>query len=134
VTFSAANFKRIRTQQRLWKALRVQKTCDANILGLSASASPETARQYLGLLVRAGYVEIVERGNGQVGKVNRYRLVKDTGPRAPRRVFDFLQDDNVGEMTALAAAQNNRRPNLGGGNDGRIIEKARLNMLRAGAA
>lgn len=124
----------ISTRQRLWKALRVQKVCDAPLLAAAAAAPESSAREYLGLLVRAQYVEVVSHANGKTGSINRYRLIKDTGPRAPRRNFDFMADDNLNAMVPLAPAQRNGRPNLGGGGDGRIIEKARLNMLRAGAA
>jgi predicted ArsR family transcriptional regulator len=105
----------ISTRQRLWKALRVQKTCDALILAAAADAPETSAREYLGLLVRSGYVEITAHANGKAGRINRYRIVRDTGPRAPRRVFDFMQDENTGAMQPLLPAQNNRRPNLSGG-------------------
>lgn len=105
----------IPTRQRLWKALRVQKVCDAPLLAAAAAAPETSAREYLGLLVRAGYVEIIARGNARAGQINRYRIIKDTGPRAPRRVFDFMQDDNLSKMVPLARAQTSRRPNLAGG-------------------
>lgn len=105
----------ISTRQRLWKALRVQKTCDAPLLAAAAAAPETSAREYLGLLVRSGYVEIIARGNSKAGRINRYRIVRDTGPRAPRRVFDFMQDENTSVLHPLSPAQNNRRPNLAGG-------------------
>lgn len=100
------------TRQRIWRALRVQKTCDPIILAMAAAAPESSAREFLGLLVRGGYARIITRGNGRTGRLNKYQLVRDTGPRAPKRVFDFLQDQNTQEMFPLAKAQNTRRPRL----------------------
>lgn len=100
------------TRQRIWRALRVQKTCDPIILAMAAGAPETSAREFLRLLVRGGYVRITSRGNGRTGRLSKYQLVRDTGPRAPQRVFDFLQDQNTQEMFPLAKAQNNRRPAL----------------------
>lgn len=90
----------------------MQKTCDPIILAMAAGAPETTAREFLRLLVRGGYVRITSRGNGRTGRLNKYQLVRDTGPRAPRRVFDFLQDENTQEMFPLAKAQSTRRPAL----------------------
>lgn len=100
------------TRQRIWRALRVQKTCDPIILAMAAGAPETSAREYLRLLVRGGYARIITRGNGRTGRLNKYQLVRDTGPRAPRRVFDFLQDENTSEMFPLTKAQSTRRPAL----------------------
>ena len=99
-----------RTQQRLWKALRVLKSCDAIILAEAAAAPVTSAREFLGLLVRAGYVRITARaGGGRIGKVNRFTLVRNSGPKAPRRIFDILEDQNNGQVWPLAAPQRNGR-------------------------
>ncbi len=99
----------IPTRQRIWKALRVQKICDAHILAAAAAAPETSTREYLGLLVRAGYVVVIQHGNGRVGRLTRYQLLNDSGPRAPKRVFDFMQDGNTQQMIALVTRQNNRR-------------------------
>jgi hypothetical protein len=98
--------------QRLWKAARVLKLFDAVVLSSAAAVAETTAREFLSLLSRAGYVIVTARGNGRSGSVNRYRLVKNTGPRAPRRMFDALEDGNTGELVTLRPAQNNRQSAL----------------------
>lgn len=103
---------RISTRQRLWKALRVQKACDPVILAMAAGVPVPAAREYLGILVRGGYARVTSRGNGRTGRLNKYQLVRDTGPRAPRRVAQGLLDENSGETVALAQAQQTRRPAL----------------------
>jgi hypothetical protein len=110
--------------RRLWKAFRIQKRTDAKILGLAANAADTTAREFLGLLKRAGYVEIVTHGNSRTGAMSIYRIVRDTGPAHPIRVFDALYDRNTKLVHPLAPAQRNKpgaldkRPSLvasGGG-------------------
>lgn len=115
----------IPTRQRIWKALRVQKICDARLLAAAASASEATTRDFLRLLDRAGYVEIIANGSGRVGHINRYRLIRDTGPRAPHRLFDFVQDNNTGKLMPLKPQQRKPRISTADGGDGHIDERAR---------
>jgi hypothetical protein len=109
---SASLFRLPLGRQRLWAALRVLKICDPVILAATACVAETTAREFLGLLVRGGYAVKVERGNGKAGALSRFKLTNNTGPKAPRRVFDFLEDGNTGALVPLAAAQKNRRPAL----------------------
>jgi hypothetical protein len=109
---NARPFKVPSAHQRLWKAARVLKTFDAIVLSSAAAVAETTAREFLGLLSRANYVVVTTRANGKTGVINRYRLATNTGPRAPRRVFDYLEDGNSGAFVPLKPAQNNRRSAL----------------------
>lgn len=91
------------SNKRLWKAMRIQKECDVPMLAMAAGTSEGVAGQWLGVLVRGGYVQIVTHGNARHGMINRYRLVRNSGPFPPKRCFDFLQDGNTGEVFPLAA-------------------------------
>lgn len=60
-----------------------------------------TARDYCHHLLAAGYFRVVAKANPAQGKVARYRLIRESGPRPPqiqrvKRVFD----PNTGETFA----------------------------------
>lgn len=77
-------------QQQMWQTLRItgQALTPAELSGLASTervpVSLTAARDYLGYLNRAGYLSAAE---------GRYRLIKNTGPRAPmvqrtKQVYD----------------------------------------------
>lgn len=76
-----------RRQQALWTAMRSLRQFRASALAEAASTDTcivarETASGYIADLVRAGYVAIA--GNAPERRQTPiYRLVRDTGPRAP---------------------------------------------------
>jgi hypothetical protein len=83
-------------------------------------------------LKRAGYVEIESHGNNRIGAVTVYRLVRDTGPAHPIRVFDALYDRNTKLVHPLAPPQRNKAraldPRL------RLVASGQINGLVGEAA
>lgn len=81
-------------QQQMWQTLRItgQALSPAELAGLASTERVQVtltaARDYLGYLNRAGYLAVAG---------GRYRLTKNTGPRAPmvqrtKRVYDPNSD------------------------------------------
>ena len=84
----------------LWRAMKRQKSFDFRDLALAAhtddvKVSPQTAKSYCLYLARAGYLQLLSGVPRH--KASRYRLVKDTGPKAPviQRV-KHVYDPNLG--------------------------------------
>jgi predicted ArsR family transcriptional regulator len=96
----------VTARQQIWNALKVHRSGTAEEIAQMASVGIGVAqvdvvdaRHYLGYLQRAGYLAVA--AGGQAGRKGRsvFRLVKDTGPEAPkiqraRTVFDV----NLGEV------------------------------------
>ncbi len=91
-----------RTQQRIWKALRVmRRDIDIPFLAMTAAAPESSTGDYVRLLVRAGYVAIEHEGGRRIGNISRYRLARDSGPQAPVRAITVMFDPNDGATYAL---------------------------------
>lgn len=89
-------------QQRLWTAIRILKrNIDVAGLALTARTPPHAAKAYIGLLVRAGYMEVQHHGGRKAGNVSVYRLVRNTGRRAPVRAITVMHDPNTDEAFPL---------------------------------
>lgn len=91
----------------MWRAMKVLKQFDAHDVqrvanvGDVCAVSLETAKRYLRLLDKAGYMRVVaEATSGRGGQLARYHLVRDTGAHPPaitRRKAVF--DRNLGKFT-----------------------------------
>lgn len=98
-----------RTQRdRLWSAARVLRRFDAPQLEIAAEASPKAAREFIAVLVQAGYVRTIRPGSPR--GIARYEFHGWTGPKAPvfgpalvdgRRV-QRLRDRNTGAVVILS--------------------------------
>lgn len=79
----------------VWRTLRILKVCNANQIVASATDATATlniraVRQYLRQLHMAGYLVMLEQAQGQLAV---YRLMHNTGPRAPevqrgKKIYD----------------------------------------------
>ncbi|MFN4058193.1 MAG: hypothetical protein ACK4HW_08430 [Roseinatronobacter sp.] len=67
----------------------------------NCEVSPERAREYCQTLLRAGYLRVVRQAiSGKREAV--YRLIRNTGPKAPRlRRVRAIEDVNLGTLTHL---------------------------------
>lgn len=93
-------------QEQMWRTLRMLKG-DTNARELAAHASTPAvavrqtaANDYLGNLLRAGYLRLTRAGKGigQGGIQARYQLVSNTGPRPPMVCrADAVYDPNLGK-------------------------------------
>lgn len=103
--------------QRIWSAIRVLKTFDLPLLQITTSAKKSTVQGYMGALQRAGYVRMSEMGNSKRGEFSTFKLVRNTGPKAPferRRVVDgattnLLIDPNSGAEHNIKLGKGVRR-------------------------
>ncbi|BCV29227.1 winged helix-turn-helix domain-containing protein [Shewanella algae] len=98
---TAPKHRRGTAQQCVWQSMRIMRTFTYPDLVATAEVSMSTARVYCNLLAQFGYVRQV-RGrpnhlpNSQrVGEYASFRLVKDTGPIAPKRQKGGLFDANL---------------------------------------
>ena len=70
-------------RQRVWTSMRVLKRFDVPTLMIAAQANERGTETFLNALMRAGYVNRVQRGHHKLGTISVYQLVKATGPKAP---------------------------------------------------
>lgn len=78
-------------QEAMWRCLRMLGPMDARQLAIHASSSgvevkPASARRYVQMLKKAGYLEVVEPCNRRLKKMETLRLIPrmNTGPRPPQ--------------------------------------------------
>lgn len=92
-------------QDALWRAMRGVRVFTPRDLVMHANTAqvPVTekdARDYCRFLARAGYLRVEQKASPEKDRPATYRLVRNTGPRAPRKVrIPALTDDNLGQVT-----------------------------------
>jgi hypothetical protein len=100
--FERLNPKRRDTIDRIWSAMRIMpRDIDIPVLAMTASAPESSTGDYVRLLVRAGYVTVTRCGNARKGTRSIYRLVRNSGPKAPRRAINVMADPNDGAIYDL---------------------------------
>ena len=78
-----------RARDRLWQSMRMLPEFTLPDLVATAETSYDNAKKYVRGLERAGYLRRArEKRNGRKGGHAAWRLVRDTGPRAPRLCSD----------------------------------------------
>lgn len=88
--------------EAIWRTLRILDNLDAaQILSHVEAANHETTmayvKRYLGSLKKAGYLQVVLKGNPH--RLEVIRLVKNTGPRAPQvQRVKTVYDPNLNEV------------------------------------
>jgi predicted transcriptional regulator len=98
-----------RSQQQMWRAMRIQRGTSFSYIELAALASTEdvqvpriTAQQYIKHLLRAGYLsKVQEETRGKHPAPARYVLYpsQNTGPRAPMvQRTKCVYDPNLGKI------------------------------------
>jgi len=86
-------------QTNLWRAMKILKAFDWRELRAAAAVelAPATAKFYCQFLARAGYLKVLR--DAKPGTPAAYRLVRNTGPRAPQiQRSRHLYDPNLGEV------------------------------------
>lgn len=93
---------------QLWLAMCSLKDFDYRdlIQNSSIEIAASFAQDYCSNLLAAGYFRVLSKANPAQGRIARYRLIRDSGPRAPqiqrvKRVFD----PNTGEAFAVERRQ-----------------------------
>lgn len=94
----------------LWRAMRVlskRGPFDVPMLAIVAQVSPTYAHNFVNRLRRAGYLRLIAQS--WRAEIARFRLVRDTGPIAPRidvrRGRRVLIDGNTGERIDISPAR-----------------------------
>lgn len=75
--------------EAIWRTLRIQDQLDARLItNYVEAAGHETTmayvKRYLGSLKKAGYLQVVQKGNAHRLEVIRLKAGMNTGPRAPQ--------------------------------------------------
>jgi len=92
----------ISARYKLWTSMRIMRHFTAADLAATADVSKSTAVAYLHPLTRAGYVRRIGTVGGH--RPSGYRLMRNTGPAAPRdwRLRHMMYDVNTGEVIDYA--------------------------------
>lgn len=76
-------------RDRAWQSMRILRTFTQADLVATAEISRQNAKKYVSGLVRSGYLMITKQNeSGKTGSFTSYRLVRNTGPKAPRLQSD----------------------------------------------
>lgn len=98
-----------KARDRVWQSMRMLRRFTLPDLIVSAEAGAQNVRYYVGELHAAGYLAIaVPFRRGMVGGHQVWRLLRNTGPHAPRlvgrRTRPAIFDPNTGESVWLKTA------------------------------
>ncbi len=89
----------MRVRERAWQAMRTLRGFDIGQLMSVAEIERSNATKFVRALARAGYLRMVCPANGRRGQSASYRLLRDTGPRAPvLRIDGGVYDPNTGTV------------------------------------
>lgn len=92
--------------QRVWQSMRVLGTFTNSQLATVTEAAESSIRRYVGRLARAGFVRKVGRHCvGNHVRENVWRLVRNTGPQAPRASPYGVTDLNTGKAYDSAGCE-----------------------------
>lgn len=89
---------------RVWRCMRQLRSFTAPDLMATAEATARAVDRLTRALVGVGYVRVVRKSSGEVGDYTAYRLLRDTGPHAPRiRADGRVWDVNLQQEVTRAA-------------------------------
>ena len=82
----------------IWAAIRFSPTFPLEEIEEATDSTRENIRKYCVALTRCGFLRLTTRADGQPGKQNTYRCIRDNGPKAPSACRDgSVYDPNNGE-------------------------------------
>lgn len=87
--------------EQLWRGMSILKDfTTADLLETASVRIPaETAKSYCQLLLACGYLRVLKRAEPVKGRLARYRLVRNLGPRPPQvQRVKQVWDPNTGEV------------------------------------
>lgn len=85
-----------KARQKMWQAMRVQRSFTVADIVATAEVSYTNARKYVRALARGGYIACESpRRSGRTGGHARWRLAIDRGPAAPRIGHEGIVDPNL---------------------------------------
>lgn len=78
-----------RARDRAWQSMRILRLFSLPDLVATAEIRRDNAMKYISGLVKSGYLKLARaRDSGRKNGHAHYRLVRDTGPKAPRLQSD----------------------------------------------
>lgn len=87
---------------KIWNSMRILRTFTRPDLVATAEASPDNVKKYVSGLREAGYLALAgQHQSGQAGSYQQFRLVRNTGPVAPRLSAAGLYDANLADATCV---------------------------------
>ena len=76
-------------RDRVWQSMRILRSFTQPDLVATADISTSNVKKYVSGLLKSGYLKVQhERDSGRKGGHAVYRIVRDTGPKAPRLQSD----------------------------------------------
>lgn len=119
MTRRKGDFTRTRKRQvpegraKIWQSIRFLGKFSLADLEEASGESDRNCHQYTLALAKAGYLKLEAAANGEPGKTNVYRLIRDTGnqppiPRVNGQVFD-LNCSEVFEPVEVRAPKSSRQ-------------------------
>lgn len=91
-------------RSRAWQAMRILLEFSVPELAATADADASNVYRMVRQLVSVGYAECIHTSSGETGDHARYRLLRDTGPHAPRlRTDGAIYDLNRQELVYATA-------------------------------
>ncbi len=103
---------KVSAHARAWCVMRVFKgPFTVGDVARLSEASVANSRKYIGTLLRAGYIRVVgsRSRSPKQGRENLYRLIKNTGPKAPNQLKGSLHDPNLGPRIKTVKRQVTRK-------------------------
>jgi hypothetical protein len=93
-----------KSRSRYWRMMGIAVRFTAQDIAATTETGVRPARAYIVGLVKAGYIQVERQTTYEVGDYTIYRLVKNTGPLAPRLRNDgTVYDPNLDPALAPAA-------------------------------
>ncbi len=98
-------------RQRMWQSMRILNEFDAGQVASTADVSLASARSFISILKKAGYVFIVKAaprtGSAieRAGEATIYRLLKNTGPMRPIPKATGIYDVNQNKLIKFKEIQ-----------------------------
>ncbi|WP_304635509.1 hypothetical protein [Pseudoalteromonas sp.] len=98
-------------RQRMWQSMRVLNEFDAGQVASTADVSLRSARSYISILKKAGFVFVVKHAPRQGSAIERagettiYRLLKNTGPKRPIPKTKGVFDANTNKLVKFRQIQ-----------------------------
>lgn len=94
-------------QESMWFVIRKAGVFDFRDIAMQANnesvaVTEDDARDFCRMLANAGYLRVERKANSK-GRLARYRLINDTGPRPPRACrVSAVYDENTSKITHIA--------------------------------
>jgi len=93
-------------RSRMWSSMRIMRVFTAQDIAATAESEERSARAFINALLQASYVRVEQETTFEVGSYTSYRLIKNSGPLAPRlrangnSVLDLNNDQEVPRVRA----------------------------------